>query len=130
MLVAGRAFLARSLLTAVGGEALDGAQARAAAAWQACELSRAAKGYSWARQAQRSCSSLALTLRPSIHKRRALLRMNCVVRIASSMARAQARVRRSLYSYTSRRRLRWSPMVSHGLEMWSLLSPATDGWID
>src|SRR6516164_6133443 len=44
------------------------AQARAAAAWRACELSWAANEYSWARRAQRSCRSLALTPRPSIHQ--------------------------------------------------------------
>src|SRR5215471_16864197 len=89
------------------------AQARAAA-WRAWELRRAAKGYSWARRAQRSGRSLALTPRPSIHRRTHLLRMNWVVRMASSIAAAWARERRSLYSYTSMRRLPWSPVVSRG----------------
>src|SRR5215471_16953884 len=98
------------------------AQAREAAAWRAWELSAAAKGYSWASRAQRSCRSLALTPRPSIHRRTALLRTNCVVRIASSTARAWARVRRNLYSYASMRRLRRYPDVDTAV--------AVDRWTD
>src|SRR6516165_1606607 len=98
------------------------AQAREAAAWRACELSAVAKGYSWARREQRTCRSLALTPRPSIHQRTHLLRMNCVVRIASSIAAAWARERRSLYSYRSMRRLQWSPDGESAVTL--------DSWMD
>ena len=74
------------------------AQARDAAAWRACELSAAAKEDSCARRAQRACSSFWLTPRPSLHSRTALVRMNCVVGMASSTAAAWARERRSLYA--------------------------------
>src|SRR5215467_5946609 len=60
-------------------------QARLAAACLAWELSRRAKGYSFARLAQRHCRSFLLVPRVSIHSRSALFLMNWTTRMASSM---------------------------------------------
>src|SRR5262249_39292000 len=100
-LEAGRALLAGPPLPAGRGEARDGGPGPCGGGLAGWEVRWAANGESCARRAQSICRSLALTPRPSIHRRKHLLRMNCVVWIASSIAVCWARERRSLYSYRS-----------------------------
>ena len=88
MLEAGRALLARSLLAAVGGEARDGGPGAGGGGLAGLGVEASGKIELMSQVGAEELQVIRADPRLSLHRRNALLRMNCVVRIASSMALA------------------------------------------